>query len=565
MKKSCWATLIFGSLFWLPNRIYAADLEILLDEVPRDAWLVLAPLTGTGVDFATRLPFRVDPTDPQEIKVSLAAGPVLACTGAPHFSVTCKRLLIEDGATLDPGFAPGRPVRVRVRAEALPVSGARVAVVPEGLESERPLVLPLDLERRAVETDADGLATLPALAPGRYFLEITAPTGRISHGPTFEITPPEPDLDPEIDLGDFDLPIGLELEVEVFDGEGNPLAGAEVRGRQGRTPTELIEFAASTDADGLARLSGLTVDFPLDLTCAAPGFGDLKQSFADLPVVVGCQLFPTAASPPKVAQPPIKPGAQGKTGTLRVALRNANDPCRGCRVVVGADERLTDRKGEAIFKLPPGTYTVARPKQRNLGSISIVEPEAETRTAVVVKNQETVLVFGGTTSRVEVIFRPRPEKTQQLIATSKTRTLRVWGNADGIFELDRKSGEDFDLFLEHFDPATSQTFRVRQGRIEANTRDRITIERPSARVLATIWRRDGRPFQGKIRLTGIENNEIIAVGASRADGSFELAFLPAGVFTLWAGDETVATVSLRAGQVVDLQRLVLREFINRPN
>lgn len=257
----------------------------------------------------------------------LPAGPAMLCTGAPATATTCRlgtiwradaESLLPPPATLEWRVEPvdGPPVRGRYLVGDLPVEGARVAVVPAGLEVGTPFLVPLAVDdsvedpvddtapMREVRSDEEGLFRLPRLAPGEYFLETVLPGGRVHRSDPFAVPPlaelgedaggvAEEDL--VFDLGDVDVSRGLRLEIRAVDVRGTPLPGVRVSARQGSRPGDLVTFGVRTGDEGRAVLDGLSVDGELVLSCAAPGYASWRRSWDLLPTVVTCELEELAA------------------------------------------------------------------------------------------------------------------------------------------------------------------------------------------------------------------------------------------------------------------------------
>ncbi len=283
-------------------------------------WLELTPIASDSPASLVRLGDRGADDDELRLRPRVPPGAAMMCTGAGGAAVLCEQVYLQGEVWVESGenlevevrFEPGLAVRGRYLLDGWPISGARVAVVPAGLETDRAFTVPLSLElsrsrspavHREVTSDADGRFALPKLAEGEYFLETLLPSGRMHRGEPFALPAPEAVRqqtgagDDQIviwDLGEIDVADGLVIELRVSDPQGLPIARAQVAGRQGETPGDLINYQAITDGDGVARLSGFAVEQGVHLSCGKQGYRTFRQAFALLPVLVSCILEPLA-------------------------------------------------------------------------------------------------------------------------------------------------------------------------------------------------------------------------------------------------------------------------------
>ncbi|MEO1088603.1 MAG: carboxypeptidase-like regulatory domain-containing protein, partial [Acidobacteriota bacterium] len=269
---------------------------------------------------------------------------------------------------LDAGFA----VIGAYRMDGLPVEGARVSVAPATLESARGFTLPLEADgptlRRSVDTDADGRFTLPPLQPGTYRLETRLPTGAVHRPDPFELPAvddvldaagPRGDDDQVVwDLGEFEANDGLAVEIFALDGDGQPVEAATVEARQGTTRRDLRSFRGRVDAEGWLRLSGFTVDLPMRLDCAAPGYSSWGADYELLPVEVVCRLERLAAVTGRL----VDVNGEAAGGAVSARLRIDGELVPG---VPGAAAR-PDADGRFRLELTPGFHqlTAAAPGLR---------------------------------------------------------------------------------------------------------------------------------------------------------------------------------------------------------
>ncbi len=284
-------------------------------------WLELTPLVSHEAPAVRiQLGDRTLEDDELRLRPGVPPGASLLCTGAADTGVLCEQIFVQGEAWVEPGeslavsvrFEPGLAVKGRYLLDGWPIAGARVAVVPAGLDVDRPFTMPLESEpsstevpklRREVTSDGDGYFDLPRLAQGEYFLETMLPSGRLHRGEPFELPDPgDSALQAGLgagqtlvwDLGEIDVGDGLVTEFRVTNPQGEPLAGAVVAGRQGETPGRLINYQAIADGDGVARLSGFSVEEGVFLSCQRSGYRTFEQHYSLLPVLVSCVLEPLA-------------------------------------------------------------------------------------------------------------------------------------------------------------------------------------------------------------------------------------------------------------------------------
>ena len=91
------------------------------------------------------------------------------------------------------------------------------------------------------------------------------------------------------------MPAGLSLEVRAIDQNGDAVEGARVLARQGFDLLNWTELRARSDGDGLVRMSGLSAELPVVISCDARGFDTWQQEFELLPVSVDCELAELAS------------------------------------------------------------------------------------------------------------------------------------------------------------------------------------------------------------------------------------------------------------------------------
>ncbi len=296
--------------------------ELVLEADELEAgWLELTPLASDAPPWLQRLGDRTPEDGELRLAPEVPQGAAMLCAGAGGVGVLCEQVYFQGEAWVERGesvavavrFEPGLMVRGRYLQDGFPVAGARVAVVPAGLAIDRPFTMPLGVElsrsqapvaRREIEGDGEGRFELPPLAAGVYFLETLLPSGRVHRGEPFELPDPG-ELGRSTgagtgdtlvwDLGEIDVTDGLVVAFEVADPLGEPISGARVAGRQGRTPESLVNYEVFTDDAGAASLSGFSAEEAVHLSCRKPGYRSLEQDYPLLPVLITCVLEPLAA------------------------------------------------------------------------------------------------------------------------------------------------------------------------------------------------------------------------------------------------------------------------------
>lgn len=320
------------------------------DRLLEHGWLEITSMTlPEKPPLTVALPRRTEEDEPLRLSPQLPNGPAMLCYGAEGLAVRCREAYLFRGTSGEflgdleipvdwqGGFAVGG--RYLTRGEGL--AGARVAVVPSGLVSQRAFTLPLgpkddspgDIDtardtgtaadqttstgrvmlEREVVSDADGFFTLPPLASGDYALETLLPSGRLHRSEVFSL----PDLrtsrqqlaaaesDRVVwDLGEIEVQDGLGVEIRVQSATAfEPIADAQITARQGWTADDLINFQAASNASGIARLSGFRLELPTHLRCSAPGHLTLELEFDVVPALVLCDLEPMASLTGSVRTP----------------------------------------------------------------------------------------------------------------------------------------------------------------------------------------------------------------------------------------------------------------------
>lgn len=279
------------------------------------AWVEMTPYDEQLDPWVLDLGRHRDEDQPLLLAPPFPAGKLLVCAGGEEYGVLCEPVYREEmlnGSAAGPvflNFQTGLVMHGRYLQGFDPVDGARIAVVPDGLEMRRPFTMPLALPpgvraarqrlQRLVETDDTGAFELPPLAPGDYFLETLLPSGRLHRSEPFSVpsleiarfragTPDEKAI--RIDLGTINVEAGLTLRIRALDADNEPLAGVRVAASQGETARDLRNFEAFTDPEGYAVLDGFSAEAEVRLRCLRRGFEPWEEVYDLVPVEETCLM-----------------------------------------------------------------------------------------------------------------------------------------------------------------------------------------------------------------------------------------------------------------------------------
>ncbi|RMH21265.1 MAG: carboxypeptidase regulatory-like domain-containing protein [Acidobacteria bacterium] len=475
------------------------------------AWLELTPLEDERPPTVLMVAPAAD-ASPRRLALPGLSGTTMVCGGPvegdAQLAVTCEVRYVVAGEESRPfELARGLASAGRYLLDDLPVAGVRVAVVPAGLTTLRPFLLPLGRRgagrelRREVMSDEEGRFVLPPLAPGDYLLESILPSGRIHHSETFTLPAPAEAraelgvLDQRLpltwELGDFDLAGGLAVTVVVTAAGGGPLAGAAIRAHQGTTPREVVLYQAYSDADGRARLAGFELDRAVDLVCQADGYRRLELHFELLPAVVECPLEPLARIRGSVIGFDGRPPAGARLSLLRPPAGDGggeggpdDSPYAG-RVVATA---APDPRGRFLLEsVEAGDYRLlaAAPGHR-----TEVLPLAVAAGDSLVLDPVFLLPAPEVEGRVIDAETGEPLAGVEIVAVSPPGAARAASDAGGTFAIALPDGPvTLEARLEHYVPARLEV-------APAARRSREPLELALERggyLLAVVWdvERDG--------------------------------------------------------------------------
>jgi hypothetical protein len=317
------------------------------------------------------------------------------------------RLLFPGGVALAPAAAPDPSARGDVAPDLTapaprPPAGLPIRVAPPPAGPEASDARPATFEGRvvgaptgagiagadltfsrggaaaAVRSAADGAFRFEPPEPGRWLLAAVTATGYFPFAPEWGHSPVQLDAAPGRHVTGIEIHLtpARELEGRVVDGEGKPVAGAEVRllGAAGEAALVPIADRFTSDAAGAFRFAAPEGAV---LEARKPGFLPGRAEVSTLAMLNGrvvVELGPAHA-------------ATGERGPIagRVVAKGGG-PIAGALVVAegerrfGADipaaQAVTEADGSfALRELDPGSYRItARAEGRAPGSVRRVEP-----------------------------------------------------------------------------------------------------------------------------------------------------------------------------------------------
>ncbi len=494
--------------------------EVVVDFVDVDGgWIEVTHLSTEAEPVLIDVGRRRSSDPPLILHPSLPAGPVLLCSGGRGYGVACAehyRGDVELGAApaVFVDFLDGMAVRGTYRLGFEPVAGARVAVVPAGLEAFRPLTLPLEVRegrlKREVTTDDEGHFKIPGLASDDYFLETILPSGRVHRSDPFTV--PERtaverhflarfDQEVYFDLETIDVAEGLAVEIWVLGIDGEPIQGAAVTASQGRTVDELLSFEATSGSDGRVGLDGLTVEMSVRLGCRKDRFKPWQEEFELLPVSIECILEPWALVRADVLGPDSQP-VPGARVTVRALAEDAPEP-----TTVAADSG-----GFTVGELAAGDYKLraAAPGFQADRRAFTLEPGDELELPAI------FLLAGRGVEGLVV-----DAETGEPLAAVEVEAVEPPGSADDMTDLDgtfqlTEPGEGEALTVRFSTPdyaAVEVTFDA----VELAAEEGVLVEmQPAGWILAVVEDADGVPCQGCRVVIWPDGEELVTDGFGEA-------------------------------------------------
>lgn len=291
----------------------------------------------------------VYPARPPAIPVG--DGPWMVCAGARERATVCERVTGPSSINLTP--AVGVPVTALIVVGQAPARG-EVELLLDGLSARRPFTVPLarptnEAPNRGVSTQADGHIAIPALAPGRYRLQLSSPDGSVRVSEPFTVPAPrrpQPGTaspQPSLDLGEIAFDEGEPVRVVALEHDGEPLAHVNVAGLQPASEDAPPIFAsAQTSPGGRAELHGYDRNRPLGLTFRKDGYADQRTQYDAPPVSVEVRLERLARLTGSVVDEAGN-GVEGALVSLRDPRRSVTSESHGSFSFAGlpaADYRL---------------------------------------------------------------------------------------------------------------------------------------------------------------------------------------------------------------------------------
>jgi hypothetical protein len=346
-------------------------------------WLEVTPFAPAQRDKLFQIPDGATTVSLE----GLAMGPALLCIGAQERATRCEKVILEEGVTLRVAApAAGVQVKGRILTGRRPAAGTKVAVLPDPLPMRRLYSMPLfhDGKRLVpfVECDAEGRFTLPRLSPGDYRFDLRLSGGRLDQAGPFTVPDPKklrpasqagkagraapaPAGPPVLDLGDLVLEEGILVDVLVTDAQGKPVPGADIGAMQGgpeeQRQGKVVFYQSRTDEAGMAHLSGVQSDRPLQVSCQARGYRRSELPFDAPPPLVRCALERFSGFEGTVVDEDDKP-VSGATVAVRLSDLSA---------------RTREDGTFSIDQLQPGdfTFTVGAPGFRAARREGALAPE----------------------------------------------------------------------------------------------------------------------------------------------------------------------------------------------
>lgn len=439
---------------------------------------------------------------------------------------------------------PARPFRVvllrgktaagRVEDEAgHPVSGAEVELKKSHVGGPlQPylddLPAPDDAIRHAT-TDADGKLTLSDLPGGsRFDVAIRrqgfAPFAR--QGVRLVETGDGP-----ADLGTFVLETGSILEGRVTDGDGRPIAGAEVwSGDWIRTGFRAEPSPQVTGADGRFTLRDLSRGDAYLVICH---LGYLPRSFSVSSAVSPPPfvLSPAARISGRAVDPdghPV-PGAQvaaQATGSVPSDLLMPGPPCGS-----GSDSfTSTDEEGRFTLELAAGSFDL---RVQAAGYLSATSERRHTEPGQPLENVEIVLQRGAvlTGQVLEPDGTPVPNAHVRLDGSPP----ETWSDGDGSYRLSGASPGPDTVRADHPGHAPAAV----EVDVEAAGENRLDLTlapREQHEIRGTVLDPDGAPVAAariQETVTGADGSFVLR----RPDGRYRLRIEKEELAPAWAGVE----------------------------
>jgi hypothetical protein len=390
---------------------------------------------------------------------------------------------------------------------------------------------PHEVEQRVL-SEKDGRFFLGMLQAGSYELTVAAKGFRVVKR-SVRVAPQE-----QAKLDPVRLSPAEALEGKVVDGlSREPVAGATV---------------SVTDPPGAgSAVSGEEGVFSLP---AASEEALLLEVRAEGYPPASVKVAPESQASGEPLEVELLPG-----GRVHVSLWNeeSDTPCAGCSVSLMGGGRshslVTDTRGEALSELlAPDRYQVSPVRMRSLGGVVQVSGGDDTRQVTVEPHRTARVQFGEKRQAVEVVFVPSPPSGWMLQTEAGPRFEMLSPRPDGSFAVRKAAGEAVQLSLR-----TAAGVQVRQAVLPADfDAPVLRLDLPETSVQGTLLR-DEQPVAGAVQIVSAADGAVAATARSDEAGAFFIPHLPAGLYSVLAGNQPVRSFELPDGGAVDLGRITM--------
>ncbi|HEX9982252.1 MAG TPA: carboxypeptidase regulatory-like domain-containing protein [Thermoanaerobaculia bacterium] len=392
-------------------------------------------------------------------------------------------------------------------------------------------VISLTSAGRRSDSAEDGTFVMRDVRPGAEELRITAP----GYGVTSRSLSVEPG---EQDLGTIVVRDGDAIRGRVVDAETQQaIEGASVAidqppgGSTGRTD-DAGRFVVAGDLDQGTRLEVSAAGYATRFVTVARGL----------------------AAEEGLLVPLTRPGMLEVT----VWDETTDAPCSGCTVIAFATDatasEMTDGSGIAHFaSLAPGEYQVLREYVR-AGARGVHVSGGSSSQFVSIRPRELTRVELGTRARrIRVAMTPQPSREWQLSAVGRGGVFTAErDDATGTFTVRARRGEAYRLQL------SNSTRGVHAGAIAADYEGTLlTLPLGTATVRGQLLH-DGAGVAGARVTVMAVDGTMSGWALTRPDGTFEVPYLRAGVYTLRAPSGVAGPpISIPADRTTDAGPLTL--------
>lgn len=388
----------------------------------------------------------------------------------------------------------------------------------------------------ATETNRDGKFAIPELEPGTHWYVVAAPGYRAVRRPVKLVAEERHEL----------LPTRLQpadaFAGKVVDGPtGKPVVAAAVTitdppGAGEATTNEDGEFSVKADADGALTLSIASPDYPLSTFTVAPAE---RQAAAEPPLF---KLFPG--------------------GRIHAVVwdEEADAPCLGCWLLLQtpgtarspSSSLTTDRNGEALSDLlPAGDYNLSRSKVQSSGWGVSVSNHGGGQTVRVRPGATAEVRLGERGAPLEVALLP-PPAADWLLRVEAGKAGAVYPQEpDGVFRARRPAENKASLSLVPAQgPGALEVFLA-----EEVDKPYLRLPLPQTLVRGTVLQGAAAVPLGRVEIVSLTGGKLLARGGTDAEGTFRVAYLPPGSYSLRVDGRALRSFELSQGASLDLGTL----------